>query len=1044
MNKKANDISIPNEWLREARLSRHWSQQELAAHLDTTPVNISRWERGITAPGPYFRNRLCTLFERSSYELGLLPGEAAVKPPIAEVMLCDSTIPPPNSRLIGRDALLDQLKHRLCADQNVAIAALNGLPGIGKTALAIALAHDHQIMEHFKGGVLWAGLGPEPNILWHLSRWATLLGIAPVEMKTLTSLEEWAVALCTVLGARQMLLVIDDVWQIGHALALKVGGPSCAYLITTRFPDIAFQFAEGDATVVQELSEDDAMALLACVAPHVVRSEEEAVNELVQAMHGLPLALTLIGKYLHQQASTGQPRRLRAALERLLDVQERFRLTQPQAPLERSPHLPSGVPLSLQATIAISDLHLNEQARRALRTLAVFPAKPNTFSEDAALAVIETSTNVLDCLSDAGLLENGEPGRYTLHQAIADYARLDGRDAVTEERLVKYVVYYVQAHEMDYHALEQECANVLTALQIAFERNLLMALVQIMNAFTAFLDSTGMYSIAELHLKRAEQAARVHHDEAALVMMLLYLGRIIYRRADYAQAEAYFREGLYLARRKDLSRLACALLSNLGRLVQKDRDYTQAEAFLQEGVLLARQFDYREELCDLLAVIGGIAHHQGIYVQAESYLQEGLFLARQMGYREQTCRLLVNLGLVAIERGAYAQGEAYWQEGVSIARQLGHRELMGTLLQNLGVLAYERGGYAQAETFLEEGLVLARSIGHRERISSLLANLGGIAYERGNHTEAEIYLQEGLALARKNRNSSSITRVLINLGEVAIEQGDYVQAEAYLQEGLALSRQSGYRERTSTLLMYLGKAASERGDYEQANVYLQEGLDVARQIGKPRLVCCFLVVCGELYLKQPLIEAASEAFQMVLTQVPDGAQDLIAQAQYGLACIEAARGKVREARERGEASLSIFETIGHHRMREVRDFLDELFTSSKNDEKGVTEDEGVQRRDTMRSRRTSHASQNQENAIEKWLTECCARDEGVWTTNAEIMQSYSAWAKKNNQRSCSMKFLTMALSARGFKTGMRKWIVNENRQKQSRGVQDLKILIETR
>jgi len=53
------------------RMRRRWTQLEVADQLETTPGNVSRWERGITTPGPYFRHKLCELFGRSAQELGL-------------------------------------------------------------------------------------------------------------------------------------------------------------------------------------------------------------------------------------------------------------------------------------------------------------------------------------------------------------------------------------------------------------------------------------------------------------------------------------------------------------------------------------------------------------------------------------------------------------------------------------------------------------------------------------------------------------------------------------------------------------------------------------------------------------------------------------------------------------------------------------------------------------------------------------------------------------------------------------------------------------
>jgi transcriptional regulator with XRE-family HTH domain len=57
--------------LREERLQRGWSQQELADRLGTTVVTIKRWERGTQQPSAYFRVKLCTLFDKSEEELGL-------------------------------------------------------------------------------------------------------------------------------------------------------------------------------------------------------------------------------------------------------------------------------------------------------------------------------------------------------------------------------------------------------------------------------------------------------------------------------------------------------------------------------------------------------------------------------------------------------------------------------------------------------------------------------------------------------------------------------------------------------------------------------------------------------------------------------------------------------------------------------------------------------------------------------------------------------------------------------------------------------------
>src|SRR5215467_2589530 len=66
----------PRQRLVTERLRRRWTQQEVAEQLGTTPGNVSRWERGITSPGPYFRSKLCELFGSSPQELGLIWDES--------------------------------------------------------------------------------------------------------------------------------------------------------------------------------------------------------------------------------------------------------------------------------------------------------------------------------------------------------------------------------------------------------------------------------------------------------------------------------------------------------------------------------------------------------------------------------------------------------------------------------------------------------------------------------------------------------------------------------------------------------------------------------------------------------------------------------------------------------------------------------------------------------------------------------------------------------------------------------------------------------
>ena len=443
---------VCNSRLKYERQLHNWSQQKVADLIGSTVVNVSRWERGVTFPSPYFRRQLCELFDKDAVALGLFhvqenDAQTTLPLPSDKQVVYDPAMPLPLrtvNDLVGRDQLVEHLKQQLYASKNVTLVALHGLPGVGKTALAIALASDSTIRAEFSDGILWAGLGTQPNIPEVLSRWGTLFGVT---VSNIGALRE-------AIGTRRMLIVIDDVWEINDAMALMVGGPHCAYLMTTRFPHIASSFADQRAIVVPELSEEDGITLLRHLAPEIPTDDMVRVHTLVRLVGALPLGLMLMGRYLHVQGYRGQVRRLRTAMEYLLDAEQRLQLSIPFVQSDAHPGLPAETLLSLQSVIEVSDQYLDEQARQALRALSVFPAKPNTFSEEAALVVSAVPVETLDKLNNAGLLEVDEAGRYMVHRVIADYARASLKDGDPFQRFVSYYGTYIEENRTEFEALE--------------------------------------------------------------------------------------------------------------------------------------------------------------------------------------------------------------------------------------------------------------------------------------------------------------------------------------------------------------------------------------------------------------------------------------------------------------------------------------------------------------------------------------------------------------------------------------------------------------
>ncbi len=571
----------------------------------------------------------------------------------------------------------------------------------------------------------------------------------------------------------------------------------------------------------------------------MVESDVQKARDLVVAVGGLPLALNLIGNYLRTQKSRF-PQSLSATFQKLSDQKKRLSIND----------LPDEVPLSLRSAIAVTDEYLAPEPRQAFHALSTFPPRPQSFSEEAALAVTASTVEILDPLIDKGLLEITSAGRYSLHQTIADYARLQLHDTSAFQRLVIYMTAFVEQNRKVYALLEPEHDTILAALDIAIDQQYQSHLLRIALAFAPFLLAHGLYPTAERYLQCAYRAAALSRDHASLAGVLLHLGEMTWKRGDYEQAENYLQEGLRYAREIDDHERACAILANLGSISWKSGDYQQAENYVQEGLILARHLGSAEGLIRLLDILGSIEIRQGNYEQSEKYLQEGLTLARAIEDQESICSIIINLGLISGEQGNYMQAGQYWQEGLLLARQMNHSEWMSGFLNNLGDVASEQGNYEQATRYFQEGLHIARKIEHQEWISFLLFNLG--------------------LTTRKQKNYS----------------------------------------------------LSER--------YLQESLQRAKQLGIAPILCYIFNEYGNLHLDQAQPVLAKKNFEEVLTFAPEGGNDFIALATYGLARVAASLGNTSQAKQLGEQSVLLLEHMGRREAQEVREWL---FLQGKQDQR---------------------------------------------------------------------------------------------------------------
>jgi DNA-binding SARP family transcriptional activator len=366
----------------------------------------------LAAPPEEATTRLYTAIQSDSGSAQALPPAA---PPAAS-----NVLPPHPALIVGREHTIDDLKQRL-GMRDAALrpfTMIQGWPGVGKSTLVTALAHDPEVVEHFTGGILWTSLGEMPSLLSELDAWASALGLSePGRERTI---EQLTAQLIAALRDRRMLLIVDDVWRAEHLNPFKVGGPQCALVCTSRLNDVAQALAPtaDDMYRLAVLTDAAALELLRRLTPETVAGFPEAARALVHDLEGLPLAIQVAGRLLHSEAQLGW-----GVDELLEELRAGARLLRARVPGDMLPVSAATTP-TVAALLRRSTDALDAQTRRQFACLGLFAPKPASFDLGALAVAWEVADPrpIARALVNRGLLEP-VGGRFQLHALLVLHAR---------------------------------------------------------------------------------------------------------------------------------------------------------------------------------------------------------------------------------------------------------------------------------------------------------------------------------------------------------------------------------------------------------------------------------------------------------------------------------------------------------------------------------------------------------------------------------------------------------------------------------------------
>jgi DNA-binding SARP family transcriptional activator/DNA-binding XRE family transcriptional regulator len=346
-------------------------------------------------------------------------GRPHVRPPALAVTVhvVPRQLPAGPRSFIGRAGELAALSALADADlkqaSGVAIAALTGMAGIGKSALAVHWAH--QVAGQFPDGQLFVNLrgsGPSgiPVMPTDAIRgFLSALGVPPARIPPDT--DGQAALYRSLLVGRRMLIVLDNAQNAEQVRPLLPGSPGCLALVTSRNRLIGLAAAEGarlmTVGVLTEAESNDLLAANLGAGPAV--AESATVSELIALCGRLPLALCDVAA--RAVARPGLP--LAALASEMRDAQRRLDALETGEPVT-----------SVRMVFSWSRARLGEPASRMFRLLGIHPGPDITAPAAASLAGLSPGEAYLALaeLCDEHLLTEYIPGRYTCHDLLRSYA----------------------------------------------------------------------------------------------------------------------------------------------------------------------------------------------------------------------------------------------------------------------------------------------------------------------------------------------------------------------------------------------------------------------------------------------------------------------------------------------------------------------------------------------------------------------------------------------------------------------------------------------
>ncbi|MEU6035941.1 BTAD domain-containing putative transcriptional regulator [Actinomadura sp. NPDC047616] len=737
---------------------------------------------------------------------GTLPDEYwPVVEPRQAVERIPAQLPTDVADFVGRSPQIDMISDLLAPPSPPALplVAIAGMGGIGKTALAVHVAH--RLAAAFPDGQLYANLrgiesSPvEPTAV--LGRFLRALGVDPKAIPEDPG--ERVDVYRSRLAGRRVLVLLDNAADEAQVRPLLPGSSTCAVLITSRTRLTGLEGAR--LLDLDVLGVEDALELLErIVGSERVAGERDAAVEIARLCGFLPLALRVAAVRL-----ASRPQRPLFRFRGTL-ADERRRLDE----------LATG-DLAVRASLSLSYHGLSAPTRRLLRLLSLLG--PIDFAGWVPAALLNVSLDeaesLLDRLVEAQLLgicgaERAGGLRYRLHDLVRVFARELAAGERHDDALARVFGCLLALLEREHRKVY---GGDYTTLHGTAPRWTPVDVEEML----AGRPSNWLEAERSTILAAVQQSARMGLHE--LCWDLATTATTLFEAGGFLEDwSASHQVALAATRAAGNARGEAAVLNSLGALMVFRQSYGEARSHIEKAGAMFAELGERHghALAQRnLALLDGLA---GELETARQRYEQACAALRDVGDRYAEAHAKRGLAQIHMQRGEVGRARACLESALSICRDIGSRRGEAQMLHRLGEAYVEEGRLDAAERVFRQVLDIVVPDGDRVGEVYVRYAMADCTARRGRIGVALTQFTEVLQKSRETKERFVEGCVLLALARLHAGMERYDSALHHADRALAIFRDLATPLWQARALKVLGTALVGAGSQEKARTACTE------------------------------------------------------------------------------------------------------------------------------------------------------------------------------------------------------------------------------